>query len=152
MLQDEPFDHRLGGHDAIIGTLLPDLFFSNFGTFLAFIGVFFAPLCGIQIVDFFLLRGQRISVRALYDGRPGSPYYYWAGFNPAAVLGMAAGFVTYLYLLNPLSYVSRSPYEYLTASLPTAFVGAAVYVLLTLVLVRPAGLGGYDGQREDDRQ
>ncbi|MEM7731541.1 MAG: cytosine permease [Pseudomonadota bacterium] len=136
---------------AFIGTFLPELFFANFGTFLAFIGVFFAPLCGIQIIDFLVLRNQRISVRALYDARPGSPYYYYAGFNPAALLAMAAGFVTYLYLLNPLSYVSRTPYEYLTASLPTAFVGAMVYLLVTLVLIRPAGLGGYGAAAEADR-
>ena len=56
---------------------------------------------------------------------------------------MEVGFVTYLYLLNPLSYVSRAPYEYLTASLPTAFFGAMIYLLVTVILIRPAGLGGY---------
>jgi NCS1 family nucleobase:cation symporter-1 len=128
---------------AVIGTVLPDLFFANFGTFLAFIGVFFAPLCGIQIIDFLVLRKQRIDIRALYDTTPGSAYSYWGGFNLAAILGMVAGFATYLYLLNPISYASRTPYEYLTASLPTAFVGALVYLIVTLVLVRPAGMGGY---------
>lgn len=55
---------------AVIGVFLPDVFFNNFGTFLAFIGVFFAPLCAIQIVDFLFLRGQRLSVRGLYDRSP----------------------------------------------------------------------------------
>lgn len=128
---------------AIIGVLLPDLFFNNFGTFLAFIGVFFAPLCAIQIVDFLILRGQRLDVRALYDGSETAPYYYWAGFNPAAIAGMGAGFVTYLYLLNPITYASRTPYELLTASLPTALVGGLVYLVVTLAIVRPAGKGGY---------
>lgn len=128
---------------AVVGIFLPDVFFNNFGTFLAFIGVFFAPLCAIQIVDFLILRGQRLDVRALYDGGETAPYYYWGGFNPAALAGMAAGFFTYLYLLNPLSYVSRSPYEILTASLPTAFVGGLVYFIVTVALVKPAGKGGY---------
>lgn len=128
---------------ALVGVVLPDLFFSNFGTFLAFIGVFFAPLCAIQIVDFLILRRQRLNVRALYDNSENSAYRYWAGFNPAAILAMAAGFGTYLYLLNPISYVSRSPYEILTASLPTALVGGVVYLVATLVLVKPAGKGGY---------
>lgn len=128
---------------AVVGILLPDLFFDNFGVFLAFIGVFFAPLCAIQIVDFLILRKQRISIRGIYQEGPGSPYQYWAGFNPAAILGMAAGFFTYLYLLDPISYVSHAPYQYLTASLPTALVGGLVYWLATTLIVRPAKLGDY---------
>jgi len=46
----------------------------HFGTFLAFIGVFFAPLCAIQIVDYFLLRGQRINIRGVYQLGEGTPY------------------------------------------------------------------------------
>ncbi|WP_414462591.1 cytosine permease [Hyphomicrobium sp. DY-1] len=126
-----------------IGLFIPDLFFDNFGTFLAFIGVFFAPLCAIQIVDYFLLRGQRIDIRAIYQQGEGSAYAYWAGFNPAAILGMAAGFATYVYLLNPVTYASRTPYEYLTASLPTALIGGLVYTIITLFVVKPAGKGGY---------
>lgn len=126
-----------------IGIFIPDLFFSNIGTVLAYMGVFFAPLCAIQIVDYFLLRGQRLDLRALYQRSPASPYAYWGGFNPAAVLGMVAGFATYLYLLNPVSYASSSPYEYLTASIPTALVGGIVYLVITLAVVKPAGKGGY---------
>ena len=126
-----------------IGMFIPDLFFDNFGTFLAFIGVFFAPLCAIQIVDYFLLRGQRINIRGVYQRGEGTPYAYWYGFNPAAILGMAAGFATYLFLLNPVTYASHWPYEYLTASLPTAFVGGLVYLIVTLLIVKPAGKGDY---------
>lgn len=128
---------------AFVGVIVPDLFFNNFGTFLAFIGVFFAPLCAIQIVDFLMLRRQRLDLRALYDESDDAPYYYWGGFNPAALLGMAAGFFTYIYLLNPLSYVSRSPYEIVTASLPAAVAGGVVYLVITLVLIKPSGKGGY---------
>ncbi len=127
----------------IVGVFLPDLFFDNFGVFLAFIGVFFAPLCAIQIVDFLLLRRQRINIRGIYQDGPGTPYQYWGGFNPAAILGMVAGFFTYLYLLDPISYASHPPYQYLTASLPTAFVGGVVYWLATMIIVRPAKLGDY---------
>lgn len=127
----------------VIGVLLPDWFFDNFGTFLAYIGVFFAPLVGIQIVDYFVLRRQRISLRGIYDRSSEGPYAYWGGINPAAVLAMAAGVLTYLYLLNPLSYTVREPFSYVGASLPAAAVAAAVHVLLTLVLVRRAGRGGY---------
>ncbi|MEL6648035.1 MAG: cytosine permease [Pseudomonadota bacterium] len=128
---------------AFMGAVVPNAVFDNFGVLLAFTGVFFAPLCAIQIVDFLILRRQVLNVRALYDNAEGSDYHYWGGFNPAAILAMLAGFGTYLYLLNPISYASRSPYEILTASLPTALVGGVVYLIATYAIVKPAGKGGY---------
>jgi len=79
----------------------------------------------------------------LYDDSSESSYAYWAGFNPAAVVAMIAGFFTYIYLLNPLTYASHSPYQYLTASLPTAVVGGLVYLIVTRIFVLPAKRGGY---------
>ena len=38
---------------ALVGMFIPELFFARFGNFLALLGVGFAPLCGIQIVDYF---------------------------------------------------------------------------------------------------
>lgn len=128
---------------AAVGLLIPELFFAHFGAFLAFIGVGFAPLCGMQIADYYLLRRRRIDVRGLFATGPDAAYRYWGGFNPAAIAGMIAGCATYLYLLDPTTYASRAPYEYLTASIPTATVGALVYSLVTVLFVRPAGKGGY---------
>jgi nucleobase:cation symporter-1, NCS1 family len=128
---------------ALVGVIVPDLFFNNFGTFLAFIGVTFAPLCGIQIADYFLLRRGHISIRGIFDLSGKGPYAYWWGVNPAAILGMLAGFGTYIYLLNPLTYTSHEPYEYTSASLPTMLVAATVYTLVTKLLVVRFGRGGY---------
>lgn len=126
-----------------VGVFLPDLFFNNFGTFLAFIGVTFGPICAIQAVDYLILRRERLDIHALYDTRPGSKYWFWGGVNPVAIIAMAVGIVTYLYLLDPISYASRSPYEYLTASLPTIFISGLTYLVLTLLLTKPAGKGDY---------
>ncbi len=128
---------------AIVCIVIQEWFFNNFGTFLAFIGVTFAPLVAIQIVDYFILRKQRINVRALYETSPDSPYGYWGGFNIAALAAMVVGFFVYIYLLNPLTYASRSPYEYVTASLPTAVIAGIVYLVLTKLVVQPAKKGGY---------
>ncbi len=127
----------------VIGVVTPDWFFDHFGTFLAYIGVFFAPVVGIQIVDYFVLRRQRIVLRAIYDPSPQAPYAYWFGLNPAALLAMAAGVGTYLYLLNPQSYAVHDPFSWIGASLPSAVVAAVVHVVVTLAVVRPAGRGGY---------
>lgn len=128
---------------ALVGVFVPDLFFNNFGTFLAFIGVTFGPMCAIQIVDYLILRRERINVFGLYDRRESAPYWYWGGINYVAFAAMAVGILTYLYLLDPISYESRSPYEYLTASLPTIFVTGLIYWALTQLITKPAKKGGY---------
>ena len=129
---------------AIVCIVIQEWFFNNFGTFLAFIGVTFAPLVAIQIVDYFILRKQKINVRALYEKSPDSAYAYWGGFNIAALAAMVVGFFVYIYLLDPLTYASHSPYEYLTASLPTAVVAGIVYLIVTKLVVQPAKKGGYE--------
>jgi NCS1 family nucleobase:cation symporter-1 len=127
---------------ALVGIFIPELFFAKFGNFLALIGVAFAPLCGIQIVDYFVLRRGRIDIRAIYVDGPGQPYYFWRGINPAAMVALSAGCLTYIALLNPLSYDSAALYPCLTASLPAAAAAALSYWLLSLAVIR-AGRGGY---------
>jgi nucleobase:cation symporter-1, NCS1 family len=127
---------------ALVGIFIPELFFAKFGNFLALIAVAFAPLCGIQIVDYFVLRRGRIDIRAIYASEPERPYYFWRGVNPAAIIALAAGCLTYVAFLNPLSYDSAAPYPFLTASLPSAAAAALVYFLGSLLVIR-AGRGGY---------
>jgi len=127
---------------ALVGILIPELFFAKFGSFLALIAVAFAPLCGIQMVDYFWLRRRRLDIRAIYTQAPEAPYAFWGGFNPAALVALPAGCATYVALLNPLTYESAAVYRYVTASLPALLVAALVYFLLSLV-VRARGRGGY---------
>lgn len=129
---------------ALVGVFIPDLFFAKFPSFLALIGVAFAPLCGIQIADYYVLRRRRINVRAIYQDAPGSAYYFWRGFNPAALLALVAGCAVYVALLNPLSYESYGPYRYLTASLPATTAAALVHIVVCR-FVRRAGLGDFSG-------
>ena len=128
---------------ALVGVFIPELFFAKFGSFLALIGVAFAPLCGIQIADYYLLRRGCIDLRAIYVGGPGTPYHYWRGVNLAAIVALVAGCAAYVSLLDPLTYESHGPYRFLTASLPAAAVAALTHVLLTRIFRRP-GRGGYD--------
>jgi nucleobase:cation symporter-1, NCS1 family len=132
---------------ALVGIFIPELFFARFGNFLALIGVSFAPLCGIQIVDYFVLRRRRIDIRAIYSDQPGRPYTFWRGFNPAALVALAAGCSVYIGLLNPLSYRSSALYPYLTASLPAVAAAALVYFLAGLLVIR-ARRGGYALEKE----
>jgi NCS1 family nucleobase:cation symporter-1 len=127
---------------AAVGIVIPELFFAKFGNFLAFIGVAFAPLCGIQIADYFLLRRRQIDLRAIYLDTPAGAYHFWFGVNPAAMIALITGCSCYIGLLNPLSYSSAGPYRYLTASLPAAVVSGAIFMLCTHVVKR-LGRGGY---------
>jgi len=124
---------------ALVGALIPELFFSRFGAFLAFLGVGFAPLCGIQIADYFVLRARVVDIRAIYGRDPASPHLTIAGFNPAALAALSLGCLVYLNLLNPLSYASSGPYRFLTASLPAALCAAISYVLVTKLIGPRAG-------------
>lgn len=128
---------------AVVGLLIPDLFFASFGNFLAFIGVAFAPLCGIQITDYYLLRRRRLDIRGMFDNGPHTPYYFWAGWNPVAVISMVVGCAVYVVFLNPITYVSHGPFRVLTASLPSAAAAGLLYWMLTVAVVIPAGRGGY---------
>lgn len=124
---------------ALIAVFLPDFFFDNTGSFFAFLGVFFAPVCGIQIVDYFLLRGQRLNTLGLYDDSQESSYYFFGGVNPAAFAGVLAGFCCYVYLLNPVSYISHSPFKYTSASIPALLVSGIVYYVATKVICTSVG-------------
>ncbi|NHC24327.1 hypothetical protein G6553_14245 [Nocardioides sp. IC4_145] len=117
--------------------------FGRFSTFLAFLGVCFGPVCGIQVVDYFILRKQRLDVAALYDDGPGTAYRYWGGVNPVGLVAFGAGVATYIYLLDPVTYESRAPFQYLTASLPAFVMAGAIYWLGTKLVLVPLGKGGY---------
>jgi nucleobase:cation symporter-1, NCS1 family len=127
----------------LVAVFIPELFFSKFGNFLAFLGVIFAPLVGIQIVDYFIFRKKQLNIKDLYDSSSTSSYAFWKGWNPASIIALLSGFITYFYLLNPLTYESRVPYQFLTATLPTMAVSAAVYWLVTRFFIIPLGWGGY---------
>lgn len=114
-----------------------------FSVFLAFLGVAFAPICGIQIADWFLLRKQKYDVRSLFVMDKTSKYFYVGGFNIVGFVSFGAGIATYIYLLNPVTYIYREPFQFLTASFPAAVVSAVVYTLGTLIFLAPRGTGGY---------
>jgi len=47
------------------------------------------PIAGIMICDYYLVRHRRLVVEDLY--RRGGTYEYWQGFNPRAIVALAAG-------------------------------------------------------------
>lgn len=71
-------------------------FIANVGIagFVDTLGAVLAPLYGILVADFYLLRRQEIDLDALFSSDPQGPYFYEGGWNKKAIMafGLAAIF------------------------------------------------------------
>jgi NCS1 family nucleobase:cation symporter-1 len=137
------------GPVAFIAAFLPDWFSSNILTFMYLLGVVFAPIVGIQIADYYLLRRQKLDIKALYDDSVTGAYRFWGGVNVVAFLATAVGMFVYWILLDPVTYENRlilgdiNVFKYITASIPSILVSGGLYFLLTKLVTITAGKGGY---------
>ncbi|GAA3758828.1 NCS1 family nucleobase:cation symporter-1 [Streptomyces tremellae] len=81
---------KVGGMISTVASLvvLPWNLFSNPAVvdyFLGGLGAFLGPLFGIIVVDYYLVKRERVDVQALFTAEEGSPYHYRGGVNPKAV-------------------------------------------------------------------
>ncbi|HWY63649.1 MAG TPA: cytosine permease [Rhizomicrobium sp.] len=79
--------------------LVPDLL-TDFLNYVGVIGTIFAPISGILVFDYLLIRRMKVDVPALYQAQ--SRYWYWHGFNPVAVMWMVIGFLLYMFVIPEL--------------------------------------------------
>ena len=93
-----------------------------FGWLVGYSGLL-GPVAGIMVADYFLIRGTRLDVASLYHR--GGPYEYVNGFNPRALVALAAGVILALcgLVVPPLRFL----YDY--AWFVGFFVSAAVYLV-----------------------
>ncbi len=78
-----------------IGALwLPVISTIGVAGFVDTLGAFLAPLYGILVADYYLVRHKEISLDGLFNASPDGPYYYAGGWNKKAILafGIAAIF------------------------------------------------------------
>lgn len=134
----------------IVVLLFGNAFYDNVDAFMAFLGLMIAPMVGIQIADWYVLRRiDTLRVSSLYDHAPTSSYWYTGGFNLAGIAGLALGSVTYVAILNPVTYEPHSSlFQYTTASLPAVLVGAVVYTVLSRLMYRRTSGVQQASQRE----
>lgn len=121
----------------------PSILMDHYGAFLGYNAVAFAPLAAVMLVDYLLLRKQRIVVRDLFDKTSFGRYWFWFGVNPAAILAVALGCAFYLWLFNPITSEGRDIFYYITASLPTTLFSAVLYYVAMRFVVIPLGKGDY---------
>lgn len=128
---------------AAILVFFPGAVYDNYGRFVSWGAILVAPLCGIQIADYFLLRRQELALRDLYLPDRRSAYWFWNGFNPIAIIALACGAVVYALLLNPVTYEPAEWFRYATASVPAFLVAGGIHYVLTKTLVARTSIGGY---------
>ena len=75
---------------------VPDVV-NSYTSYAGLLGNVFAPIGGVLIADYLVMKRARIDLAALFQ--PGGIYWYWHGFNPIAILWTALGFVIYMYLV-----------------------------------------------------
>lgn len=71
--------------------------------FLGGLASLLAPLVGIILMDYYIVRREVIDVAALYSEEPGSPYVYRRGFNMRAIWAFVpASVVSLIFALIPI--------------------------------------------------
>ncbi|UVK85308.1 cytosine permease [Pseudomonas sichuanensis] len=134
-----------------IVVLLPGIY-DGFFIFLVWTSALNSALAGIGIADYFFLRRQRVNLRHLYAEQSASPLRFCRGFNPIALLALAAGFAIYVVVFNPQTLAHTSFFTFATASLPSCLLAGLVHYGLTRLLAPRLGWGGYPkGNQHHDR-
>jgi NCS1 family nucleobase:cation symporter-1 len=107
-----------------------------FGWLVGYSGLL-GPVAGIMVADYFLLRHKQLDLQSLYHRN--GPYEYRSGFNPRALLALAAGVVAALIglFVPPLRFL----YDY--AWFVGFFLSAALYLLLMRTSEEPLSAGRY---------
>ncbi|GAB3270628.1 purine-cytosine permease family protein [Arthrobacter pigmenti] len=121
----------------------PQFMYERFVVFVTLSGAFLAAMCGAIIVDYFILRKQRIDLAELYAPGKDSAYHLPGGVNWAGLAAVAAGSGFYLWIYNPVTLDTEPAFNVVTASLPGAVIGGAVYWILALVLYKRRGAAGF---------
>jgi NCS1 family nucleobase:cation symporter-1 len=122
---------RLGGLiTGVLGVaMMPWRLLSDFSTYIfgwlvGYSGLL-GPIAGIMIADYFVVRKRSLDVEGLY--LRGGPYEYHAGFNPRALIALAAGILVALagLVIPPLRFL----YDY------SWFVGFGVSAMVYIALM-----------------
>ncbi len=64
---------------------------NQFTTYLSAYSVFLSSIAGVMVSDYYAVRRGYLDVRALYDGRPSGPYYFWHGIHWRAYVAYVSG-------------------------------------------------------------
>lgn len=130
---------------AAIVSFFPGLLYDQFLLFVTLTGAFLSAVCGTVVADYFILRKQRINLKAIYAPGKQSAYHFHGGFNLAAIFSSGAGATTYLWLYNPTTLETQELFPWVTASIPAVVVALVLHLAFTpLFNSKKSGRGGYE--------
>ena len=131
-LMPSKIDFRMGGLiTSIVGFIIGALwvsFISKVGMFpfVNTLGAILAPVYGIMIVDYYVIKKERIDINQLFSSKKGGKYYYNDGWNQKAFVAWAiAGVFSILTVWHP-ALSSLGGYAWI--------IGAALGTVLHLML------------------
>lgn len=105
-----------------------------YNVFLSVVGAVCGPAVALILVDFYLIRKQKFSMRSLYRVEGKYAYKYTKGFNIPAILAFALGVVGYLFVYDPINAVPRSPiFLFTTATGFALMISGIAYYLMSLI-------------------
>lgn len=110
---------------------------TSFLTFLGSYTVFLMPICGIMVVDYWVVRKGNLHVASLYDKQPNHPYTYYKGWNLRALASWIAGVAFTVHgiagSLDPTAVNEASKNMYKLGFLLSFLMGALVYYVCSLL-------------------
>ena len=78
-----------------------------YSVFLSVIGFIGGPTVIIFLVDYFLVRKQKISIRDMFEQEEKNAYYYTKGFNVLGYIALIAGTIAYFLVYDPINAVAK---------------------------------------------
>ncbi len=90
------------------------------------LGALLAPLYGILVADYYLIRKQRVNLQDLFSSDPAGAYYYDAGWNKKAIVAFAIAAVFSVATVWIPAFAALSGFGWLIG----AALGAALHVFL----------------------
>ena len=106
-------------------------------------GVMFVGITGITLVDYLVLRRQRLSMIDLFTRSHAGRYWYWGGVNWVAVGVAILAMVGYILMYDPSSYRAVGLFRFLGAGIPMVLLAGGLYLLLAHFVLRRIDKGGY---------
>jgi putative hydroxymethylpyrimidine transporter CytX len=94
----------------------------QYENFLFFIGAMFVPLFGVVLTDYFLIRIRQLNTDEIY--KKNGEYWFSKGFNVAAIVSWAIGFIVY-------EFIAIMKYT-IGGSIPSLIAAGLVYYIITL--------------------
>ncbi|KAF3013188.1 hypothetical protein E8E14_002477 [Neopestalotiopsis sp. 37M] len=114
----------------------------KFITFLGSYNIFMAPICGIMIVDYFIVRRGNIHIPSLFDGRPRSLYWFTSGVHVPGVIawcvGVSFGLPGLVGAYEPAAVNQAAKNMYKIGWVLYMPAAAVTYYLMVTFLERPA--------------